>query len=188
MPSLDDLKNGAKQFRAAVIEDVDVEKGEMLIKAVPYGVPTEIGADILEEFRPGAFARSAKSPDRLSLWSGHGGPLIGRGLEVEDRPDSLWFRAKLGRTQAAKDALLDYEDGIASDPSIEFRPMPDWMSVERRSRGYSVVHRRAHLLGVALVPNGAYAPHAFVDSVRDDRDRAAEDTLLWLAEFKRRAL
>ncbi len=181
------LKSGAAQHRAATVEDIDVEKSEMLVKAAPYGVPTNIGAGIIEEFRPGTFARAAKAPNRLGVWSGHGGPLIGRGLEVDDRPDGVWVRARLGRTQATKDALLNYEDGISSDVSIEFLPMAAHYDITATSSGLNVVHRRATLLGYALVPDGAYGANSFVASIREDdeKEREREKARLWLEEFRK---
>lgn len=185
MAMIEDLRAGAVQHRSAVVQDVDEAKGEIYMRAIPYGVEQDIGADILETFQPGAFARSAKEPARMSLWSGHGGPLVGRGLEAEDKPDGLWLRMKLGRTQAARDAVLDLVDGIASDPSIEFRPMRDFMRIEQRGMGYRVDHRRAHALGVALVPDGAFHGSAFVASVRDaEGDRAAEEARLWFESWR----
>ena len=187
MALIDDLRAGGVQFRSATVEDVDKAKSEILLKAVPYSVPTDIGSDIIEEFKPGSFARSAKSPQRLSLWSGHGGAVIGRGVEAEDRTDGVWLRMKVGRTQAAQDAILNLEDGIQSDPSIEFRPLTDWMRVEQRSNGgLTVTHRRAHLLGVALVTDGAYHGKAFVESVREaEVERKREEARLWFEAWRK---
>lgn len=186
MALIDDLRAGAVQFRSAVVEDVDEIKGEVLLKAVPYSQDfTDIGGGIEERFLPAAFARSAKEPQRLSLWSGHGGPVIGRGLSAEDRADGVYLRMKTGRTQAAKDAVLNLQDGIQSDPSIEFRPLADWMKVEQKAGGLSVTHRRAHLLGVALVTDGAYHGKAFVESVRESKlERDREEARLWFQNWK----
>lgn len=188
MALIDDLRAGSVQFRSATVEDVDGPKGEILMKAVPYGIPTDIGGDITEEFKPGAFARSAKSPQRLTLWSGHGGPVIGRGVEASSKQDGLWLRMKVGRTSAAQDAILNLEDGIQSDPSVEFRPMADFMRVEQRTDGgLTVTHRRAHLLGVALVTDGAYHGEAFVEAVRESQqERAIEEAKLWFEAWRKR--
>jgi HK97 family phage prohead protease len=189
MGQLDELRQGAVQFRAAVIEDVDTEKSEMFLKAVPYGQPTDIGGGIIEEFKPGTFARAANAPHRLTLWRDHGGAVIGRGLEVEERAEGVWLRMKLSRTSAAKDALLDVEDGIAADPSVEFRPQSEWMDVTAHAKGLTVVHRRAHLLGCALVVLGAYSGSAYVESIREEeQERAVEAERAWLLEYRRRSL
>lgn len=187
MGQLDDLQAGAVQHRTATVEDIDTERSEILLKAVPYEESVDIGGGIVETFKRGAFAKAAAAPTRLSLWRDHGGPLIGRGMEVDDRDNGVWFRAKLGRTTAAKDALLDLEDGIAADPSIEFRPLHDYMRVEARGKGFSVIHRRAHLLGVAIVQTGAYSGSAWVEAVREEEaERRVEVERAWLAEYRRR--
>lgn len=188
MNRIDELKAWKIQYRAATIEDLDTEKSEMLVRAVPYNTPTSIGGDIIEEFKQGAFARAAKAPDRLLVHRDHGGPVVGRGITLEDREDGPWIRARLSRTSEAKDMLLDIADGIASDISIEFMPMPRFMDIEARSDGKLYVsHRRAHLLGYAIVPEGAYADKAFIASMRDDDadDRAREAARLWLEAYKR---
>ena len=190
MPAtLDDIKTWGQQFRAAVIEDIDTAKSEMLVKAAPYGVPTDIGAGIIEEFRPGTFARAAKAPNRLGVWAGHGGPLIGRGVEVDDRADGVWVRSKLSRSQAARDALMDIEDKISADVSVEFVPSAEWMDITATRDGLSVVHRRATLLGHAFVPDGAYGANAFIASIRadDEQERAREEARLWLEKYRRSA-
>jgi phage head maturation protease len=195
MTTIDLIRDGAVQWRSAVVEDLDTQKSEMLIRCVPYDVRVDIGGGIREEFVRGTFARAAAAPTRLSLWRDHGGPIIGRGLSVEDRDDGVLFRAKLGRTQVARDAIMDYEDGIASDPSIEFRPLADHMDiVANRDGTLDLTHRRAVLLGVALVMEGAYAgAGAKVISVREaeeqrkaeaERLRAIEEARNWLAKIK----
>jgi len=188
MPSIDEIKSCAVQHRAATIEDIDTGKSEMLVRAAPYGVPTDIGGGITEEFRPGTFARSAKAPHRLCVWNGHGGPLIGRGLEQEERADSVWVRARLSRTQAARDALLDIEDKISDQVSVEFVPMSDHYDVTAHAGGLNVVHRRATLLGFAIVPEGAYGKHSYIVSIREDdeRERQLDEARLWLEHYKRR--
>lgn len=186
---LDDMMAGATQYRAAVIEDIDVDKSEILVRAAPYGAPTDIGAGVVEEFRPGTFSRAAKTPHRLGVWSGHGGPLIGRGLEVDDREDGIWIRSKIARTQAAKDALLNIEDGISDQVSVEFVPKSEYMDVTAHKGGLNVVHRRAHLLGWAVVPEGAYGPGgAFIAAIRadDEAERKREAARLWLEAYRRR--
>lgn len=187
MPSLDEIKAGTKQYRAAVIEDIDVEKSEMLVKAAPYGVPTDIGAGIVEEFRPGTFSRAAKAPHRLGVWAGHGGPLTGRGIEVDDRSDGVWLRARIGRSQAARDMLSNIDDEISDQVSVEFLPMSEWMDVSATRGGLNIVHRRATLLGFAIVPDGAYGDNAFIASIRadDEKERKAEEARLWLENFRR---
>ena len=187
--NIDAIKGGAVQYRSAVIESIDADTREMLVKAVPYGIEADIGGNITEKFLPGAFARAAKAPHRLNVWAGHGGALVGRGLAVEDRPDGVWVRAKIGRSQAATDLLTNIEDDISKDISIEFQPMPDFMEIERRGERLFLTHRRAFLLGYAVVPEGAYGSNAYVASVREDQyEREIEAAKMWLLEYTRRNL
>ena len=179
-----DLENGAVQYRAATIEDV--ADHEILVRAVPYDAPTDIGGGIVEEFKRGAFGRAAKAAHRLSVWHDHGGPLVGRGLELDDRDDGPYIRAKIGKTAAAEEMLSLVKDDILTDVSIEFRALPDYLQVDRTGDGLRVTHRRAHLLGFALVAEGAYAEKALVLSARDaKRERDAEAARAWFQAWRR---
>ena len=187
MSLLTEIEGGAVQYRAAKIEDVDPAKGELYVKAAPYDQLTDIGGGVDEMFHAGAFARSANSPGRLMVHHDHKGPLVGRGISVDDRPDGIWIRARIGRSQAARDMLGDIEDKILTDPSVEFRPLPGHMKVSRSGDRFQVVHRRAHLLGFAMVPEGAYGGSAFVESVRDARrERDADAARAWFMEWRAR--
>lgn len=178
-----ELEAGAVQYRAATIEDVDGH--EMLVKAVPYlDEYTDIGGGIEERFVRGAFAKA--QPHRLAVWYDHGGPLVGRGVQAEDRPDGVYIRAKIGRTGPAEEMLSLIADGILTDPSVEFRPLRDHLKVERHEDVLRVTHRRAHLLGFAMVPEGAYADKALVLSARDaQRERDAEAARAWFEAWRR---
>jgi phage head maturation protease len=189
MSLLTEIEGGAVQYRAAKVQDIDLAKGELFVKAAPYGLDTDIGGGVTERFEPRTFARAAKEPSRLQVFHNHAGPLVGRGIEVDDRPEGIWIRAKIGRSQVARDMLTDVEDGILTDPSVEFRPVPGQMKVTREGSGFRVVHRRAHLIGFAMVPEGAYGPSAYVESVRDARrEREVEAARLWFVEWRARAV
>lgn len=186
---LTDIEAGAVQYRAAKIEDIDLERGELYVKAAPYGVPTDIGGNITERFEPRTFAKAAAEPSRLMVFHNHAGPLVGRGIQVEDRPEGIWIRARIGRSQPARDMLADVEDKILTDPSVEFRPMAGHMKVTRNGDRFDVVHKRAHLIGFAMVPEGAYGQSAYVESVRDaQRERDAEAARLWFMEWRSRSV
>ena len=43
--TLHDIETGVKQYRAAKIEDFDLTKRELVVKAAPYGVRSDIGLD-----------------------------------------------------------------------------------------------------------------------------------------------
>jgi phage head maturation protease len=76
-------------------------------------------------------------------------------------------------------------DGILTDVSIEFRALKDWMTVTREGDNLSIVHRRAHLTGYAVVPEGAYGQHALVLAHRDAQAaREVEAARAWFAQWK----
>jgi len=183
----EEFEGGAVQFRAAEIKEMSVENREMFVRAVPYNVTQDIGSDILETFEEGTFARAVKAPQRVSAWWEHGGPMIGRGIQVIDQSDGVWIRAKIGRTNAANDVISLFEDKLIKDVSIEFRPIPEAMSILQDGKKLSVRHRRAHLLGFAVVSNGAYGDGAYIASVRDEQlEREREAARLWLQAVRQR--
>ncbi len=179
---------GGLQHREATVEHIDPEQGTILMRAVPYDVETQLGPRLFEAFAPAAFARAGSAPSRVKLWHEHGGPLIGHALDVEDRPDGAWIRAKISNTLAGQEARELALDGTLDQVSITFRAMPDWFKAERRTDGIHVRHARAGLLGVALVAHGAYGEHAAVASVRDAEEataqRAREATLARLRSLQ----
>ena len=75
---------------------------------------------------------------------------------------------KFANTAAARDARELADDGTLDQVSVEFRAIEDGTGYTWRtlSDGTHVKHSRAHLLGVALVPHGAYGDGAFVAQVR----------------------
>jgi HK97 family phage prohead protease len=163
------------QTRAADIEDVDADKGTILLRAAPYGVEAQIDHDLWEQFDPKTFAAAAGAPHRTKLWNLHSGPLVGHALNIEDRDDGLWVNARFSNTPNGQEARELAADGTLDQCSVTFRPMKDWMKSEQRADGWHVRHSRAYLLGVALVPHGAYAEDAYVAAVRDaDTDKARE--------------
>lgn len=185
--NLSDLESGAIQYRSAIVEDVTPRDGILTLRAVPYDAPTDIGGGITETFVRGAFARAVSSPHRVRLKYDHDGALVGRAIDIEDRADGPWIRAKVSDTQPARDMLTLIDDGVLSQVSVEFRPMRDYMRVVRTGARYAVTHTRAHMTGIAVVPDGAYGDAAFIESVRDaDRERAQEEAQIWLTEYRRR--
>lgn len=169
----------ATQHRKADIEHVDPVNGTILLRAVPYDHEIELYSEFFESFAPGTFAAAQRAPHRSKLWNEHGGPVVGCGQDVEDRPDGLWIRARFANTQAGQDARELARDGILDQVSIEFRPLEEWLTVKRTEQGMHVRHKRAHLLGVALVAHGAYDDEAFIAAVRDgsDKEREREEAL-----------
>jgi HK97 family phage prohead protease len=169
---------GGVQTRAATIEAYDADEGTVLLRAAPYGVEARLDAELWESFAPEAFARAAEAPHRVKLWHNHstaGGALVGHARTVEDKRDGVWVRAKFSNTLAGQEARELAADGSLDECSVEFRADPGWWTVARKRDGLHVRHARAHLLGVALVPHGAYGAAAYVASVRGaDEDHARE--------------
>lgn len=180
MTELDSLYGGLVT-RAATIEEFDPDEGTILVRAAPYEVETELTPGLFERFARGTFAAAAAAPHRVKLWLGHStanGTPVGVGRTVEDRRDGLYVRAKIANTAAGHDARELAADGVLDEVSVEFTSNPDWYSARRRPDGVHVLHTRGRLLGVALVPHGAYADNAKVLEVRslvvqpDPRDAA----------------
>lgn len=179
---------GEVQYRAATVEAIDPDEGTVLLRAAPYDVETQLTTDLWESFAPAAFARAAEAPHRVKLFHNHpahGGALIGHAREVDDRPDGVWVRAKFSQTAAGLEARELALDGSLDQCSVEFRALPSWYRVTRKRDGLHVRHARGHLLGVALVPHGAYDGAAFVASVRDSTaDHRREEVIARLRAMR----
>ncbi len=163
-------------------EVAEVEERTILLRAVPYDVQVPIDVGLVESFEPGAFSRATKDPGRVKLWFGHSdtptGQIVGKAAEVIDRPDGVLVRARISATPYGDQLRTLAADGVLDEASIEFRPIPKEMKIRRDGDTVHVRHMRAHLLGVALVPHGAYGRDALVMSVRDMRAKAVEKSRL----------
>lgn len=165
-------KFGEPQYRRAQIEGI--EDRVILLRAVPYDVEAEVDRNLFESFEPGAFANAQRDPARVKFWFGHsdsGGKIVGQAAAVEDRPDGVLVRSRVSATPAGDELLTLARDHVLDEASIEFRPIPRSMSVRRDGDAIHVRHKRAHLSGVALVPEGAYGRDALVLSVREYREQ-----------------
>lgn len=169
------------QTRSATVDALNVEERVIELRAVPYGVETRLAPGLVESFSPRAFANASKDPARVKLWDRHsteGGHPVGFAEVVEDRADHVYIRARVSRTTAGNDLLTLAGDGVLDEASVEFQPIPDDMRVTRRGDDTVVQHRRARLLGVALVTHGAYGRGATVLAVRDEAsDKLREEVL-----------
>lgn len=169
------------QTRAATLAALDVDERLVELRAVPYGVETRLAEHLVESFAARAFANAGKDPARVKLWDRHsteGGHPVGWAEAVTDRADGVYIRARVSATAAGNDLLTLARDGVLDEASVEFQVIPADMRVTRRGDDTIVEHRRARLLGVALVPHGAYGREAVVLSVRDEAsDKAREEVL-----------
>jgi HK97 family phage prohead protease len=160
------------QYRRAQIEGV--EDRVIMLRAVPYDVEAEVDRNLFESFEVGAFANAQRDPARVKLWFGHsdnGGKIVGQAESVEDRDDGVVVRARISATPAGDELRTLALDHVLDEASIEFRPIPRSMMVRRDGDAIHVRHKRAHLSGVALVPEGAYGRDALVLSVREYREQ-----------------
>ena len=175
------------QTRSATVSALHPEERVIELTAVPYGVETRLSPSLVESFQARAFSNAGKDPGRVKLWHGHstaGGQIVGSAELVDDKPDGVYIRARVSHTAAGDDLLTLAHDGVLDEASVEFQPIPADMTVTRRGDDTVVRHKRARLLGVALVPHGAYGRGAVVLSVRDERaDRVREE---WLARLRLR--
>jgi HK97 family phage prohead protease len=173
------------QTRNATVSALNADERIIELLAVPYGVETRLSPTLVESFAARAFVNAGKDPGRVKLWHGHstmGGSIVGSAALVDDRADGVFIRARVSHTAAGDDLLTLAKDGVLDEASVEFQPIPADMHVTRRGEDTVVRHKRARLLGVALVPHGAYGRGALVLSVRDEAaDKAREE---WLARLR----
>ena len=186
MTDIATMTEGALQCRSAVVEAIDVTTREMLVRAAPYEVEANIGGGILETFARGAFSAASAEPHRLGVWHDHSGPLVGRGVSAEDRDDGIHVRARIASTSAAKEMLTLVEEQILTDVSAEFYCIGNSMVVKDIGGGtLQVRHKKAHLRGFAMVPEGAFGEQAYVESIRSaNRDREVEKARNWLLSYQ----
>lgn len=169
------------QVRSATVEALHPDQRVVELRAVPYGVETRLSPTLVETFATRAFANASRDPGRVKLWLGHStdrGQLVGSAELVEDKSDGVYIRARVSATGPGDELLTLARDGVLDEASIEFQPIAADMQVTRRGEDTVVRHKRARLLGVALVPHGAYGRDALVLSVRDERtDKQREEAL-----------
>lgn len=179
MTELDTFYSGLVT-RAATLEEYDPDEGTILVRAAPYDVETELSPGLFERFARGTFEAASAAPHRVKLWLGHStanGTPVGVGRTIENRRDGVYVRARIANTAAGHDARELAADGVLDECSVEFTSNPDWYTARRRPDGIHVTHTRGRLLGVALVPHGAYADNAKVVEIRSllvDPDPRAE--------------
>ena len=175
---------GGVQTRAATIEAFDPDEGTILLRAVPYDVEAQLEAELFESFGQRAFRSATEAPHRVKFYLGHtnvGGVPIGHAKTVDDKRDGVWVRMKMSNTASGLEAGELAADGTLDEVSVEFRTNRQWWRVDRQPDGLHVKHSRAHLLGVALVPHGAYGEAAYVAQVRGaDEDHRRELALAHL--------
>lgn len=164
------------------LREADDDRGIVEGLVVPYGTEapiTEIRqsgpVSYREVFRPGAFARAARAPSRVTLVYGHSDSRpdrLGFGLEFADTAEGLHGRFRLDPSTAehARDILLS---GSHSGLSVGFVSLVPKAYTERA--GAVVERRSVHLIHVAAVPEGAYNT-ATITAVRSSSLPSGEPT------------
>lgn len=134
--------------------------------AVPYGAPQYIYDGLTEEFDRGAFDHQLRAANRVRLAREHvqlGGTLIGAARTLEDRPEGLYFEARVSKTAVGDETLELVNDKALRQVSIGFRERPHG----NRRTDDGVLHRTAaDLFEIALVMEGAYGEQAELAGVR----------------------
>lgn len=150
---------------------VSVAEGDgrtLISRLVPYGevaVVDDGAGPYKERFAPGAFNAQIRAASRIKAFLNfrHGQGLsdqCGHATKIEDRTDGLHGELRVLETPNGDTALQLFKAGILDRLSIEFQ--------SRKHRVVDGVVERldARLLGIALVPEGAYSG-AQVLSVRE---------------------
>lgn len=150
----------------AMLELRDVEAGRKYLegRAVPYGVPADIGWYV-ETFDRGVFAKSIReAANGLPLLLFHNGSsldtLIGRAESWSEQTDGLHGVWKLQDTDEAKRAADLAADGVLGYMSVGFQPIRSTTRFEDDDDKVYVDRHEARLLEVSLTPTPAYAAAA----------------------------
>lgn len=157
-------------FRREVSVEIAEGDGRTLVsRLVPYNQVATVNdgqGPYREMFLPGAFNKQLSAASRIKAFLNYRhnrdiGNQIGHAAKIEDKEDGLHGELRVLETPAGDTALKLYEAGMLDRLSIEFQPI-------REKVVDGVVQRiTARLLGVALVPEGAY-DGAAVLAVRED--------------------
>lgn len=147
------------------------------LRIVPWGVVApkatlERGAVGPETFARGAF--DGVDPSRVTIESGaHGGPLVGRGLALEQLEDAAYLDASIARTVAGDELLELARAGVYRDVSVAFAPRAGG---SRRRRDGVTERTAADLRRVAILERGAYEGAQLVH-IRSEDNVTAPDEL-----------
>jgi phage head maturation protease len=165
---------GSLEVRSAADREID-------LRIVPWDVPARtLGG--MEVFRRGAFAGT--DPSRVTLEAyRHGGPLVGRGLRLEEREDGAYLTGRVSAVPDGDALLTLADDRVLQDASVVFHPVPGG---SRRLADGTIERTRVDLRRVAILERGAY-PGASVIAVRSEDAPVPEitaDAPLTEAQFR----
>lgn len=147
---------------AIAVRDDENAQRTVEMRIVPYGVTAQT-SDGPERFARGAFRGVDAS--RVTIEAGrHGGPLVGRGLSLEERDDAAYLTARIAPTAAGDELLTLTREGVYQDVSVVFVPRTSKRAADGVTERQAVDLRR-----VAILERGAY-PGAAVVAVRAEPD------------------
>ncbi len=154
---------------AIAVRDDENAQRTVEMRIVPYGVTAQT-SDGPERFARGAFRGVDAS--RVTIEAGrHGGPLVGRGLSLEERDDAAYLTARIAPTAAGDELLTLTREGVYQDVSVVFVPRTSKRTADGVTERQAVDLRR-----VAILERGAY-PGAAVVAVRSEPDDTEVDDM-----------
>ncbi|MEV6306475.1 HK97 family phage prohead protease [Actinoplanes sp. NPDC051861] len=134
--------------------------------AVPFGIEQRINEHLVEQFDLGVFAHQVRAANRVRFSREHidlGGSLIGATTMLREEAKGLYWEARASRTPLGDETLELIKDGALTHLSVAFRSRP--RGSVRLPSGV-VARRKADLIEVAVVLEGAYGDAARATGVR----------------------
>ena len=147
------------------IRETDLEKREVIGRAVPYGDTIDIGGGSSERFVSG----SVDLDSHVKLFRDHK-DIIGKVQAMEEREDGLWIRAKVSNTKLGDETLALVKDGAINSFSIGFVPLVD----EKQDR--TIIRKKVKLKEISLVAFPAYE-NASVTEVREIKEETQMENI-----------
>ena len=119
------------------------------IRMVRWRTPARAPEGYRKSFARGAFG--GVDAGRVTIESmRHGGPLVGRGVSIEERDDGAYLDARISRTAAGDELLQLIDDGVVREASVVYKPL-------RTRRDGDIEERQAvDLWRVAVVERGVH--------------------------------
>ena len=158
-----EFRYGALEFR-----ETDDGLGVVVGTVIRYGDVAQIGPNLTESFKPGAFGDYANPRLKVNRMHQRTQVLarLGGRLEIENDDERMLFRVSLPNTSVGRDTAIEIREGLLTGASVEFRATKD--SVEAGHRAISTL---PPLQGFGIVDEPAYPDS--VASLRWDEYRAA---------------
>lgn len=115
------------EYRSAALGAITDRTIELMV--APYGTPAHLGKGVHEQVKRGAFGDIDPTKVALKLETGanHAGPVVGRAISFQDKPEGLFATFRVSETEAGNDALTLAKDGAvgASAGMIITDAVPD---------------------------------------------------------------